>query len=78
MLESIEKTVALLHAPMDYALWNQAEKTVGELSPKAVQDEYDRLMLARLFPPRRKGAFTEETPPRCVRRTPIIWRGVRS
>src|SRR5271169_3452233 len=28
--------------------------------------------------PRRKGAFAEETPPGCVRRTPVIWRGVAS
>ena len=52
-IEKMERTVALLTAPMDYALRDQAEKTVGELSPQAVQDEYDRLMLIKLFPPRR-------------------------
>ena len=33
---------------------------------------------ARSSFPRRKGAFAEETPPGCVRRTPVIWRGVVS
>lgn len=53
--DNMEKTFALMNEPMDYALWDQAEKNVenrGQISPKAVQDEYNRLMLERLFPPR--------------------------
>jgi hypothetical protein len=53
-IENFEKTAALMSAPMDYDLWDQAEKTVGDLGgPADVEREYNRLMLAKLFPPRR-------------------------
>ncbi|MGO9847261.1 MAG: hypothetical protein ACLPKT_11850 [Methylocella sp.] len=56
--DTVQK-MALFAAPRDYALWAQAEQnTIGRSGGgpgggKTVQDEYDRLMLAKLVPPKR-------------------------
>jgi hypothetical protein len=35
-------------APTDYPLLDQAQRNAGHISPKAVSDEYDRLLEAKL------------------------------
>jgi hypothetical protein len=44
---SIEQSIALLSAPDDPELWEQAHKAKSHISPKAVSDQYDRLILKK-------------------------------
>jgi hypothetical protein len=50
MQRDLEENVALAVAlsPLDHARLKQAEKTHGHITPKAVGDEYDRLMLVKV------------------------------
>jgi hypothetical protein len=50
----------------------------GQFSVRVITRLPSRIMNSQSSAPRRKGAFAEEAPPRCIRRTPVIWRGVCS
>jgi hypothetical protein len=43
----LNETETLFSAPQDPALWKLAEESKNHISLKAVQDEYDRLILAK-------------------------------
>jgi hypothetical protein len=52
-LKEWEENAARTHRamlPLDYDLWDQAEKSMGHISQAAVTDEYDRLLAIKLKP----------------------------
>jgi hypothetical protein len=51
--DDLERNAALALTPHDHALWEQAEKNTVYADGKTVSDEYNRLMLAKLFPHKR-------------------------
>jgi hypothetical protein len=50
--ERFEKAALLATLPTDYALLQQAKASFDHVSPKAVMDEYSRLVLAKYYRPR--------------------------
>src|ERR1035438_2135122 len=53
-------------------------RTLSNWSISVITRLPSRIMNSQSSSPRRKGAFADETPPRCVCRTPVIWRGIGS
>jgi hypothetical protein len=52
---SIARNAALISEPTDYGLLKQAEDSKGHISPKAVMDEYNRLILQKIERNRPRG-----------------------
>lgn len=46
-------TIALINEPLHSDLWQKAEEAMEDYGPKRITEEYERLLLERLFPPRR-------------------------
>jgi hypothetical protein len=44
---SLNESITLVTAPMDYGLWDLAESRKGHISPAAVSEEYNRLILQK-------------------------------